>query len=497
MAIPKLPSESDSRRHAFIRDHPGIFARRHLGIDLWYKQREVLNALSKHKRVAVRSCNGSGKTFTAALAAIWWLMAHENAVVITTAPTERQVRELLWREIRKVYDQNRDLIGGKISSTRLELSNQRFAFGFSTDTAGRFQGFHNENILIIVDEASEVREFIFDAILGSMSSRNARMLLIGNPTKLAGTFYDAFHKNRGHWKTIHISAFDTPAFNPLPSPSLREGGAANQATPQGVPESNVYPSITVHHSDHINQSSDLPPGIATPEYAELVARERGKDSHAYQVRVLGEFPSEAIDTLIPLKLIEDATKRIISEPSDQEAVMGLDVARFGDAMSVAVVRRGPQVIDLVAFRKTDLMQTTGKALDLARRHDVKTIYVDEIGMGAGVLDRLNEINDVRAEGVNVANKADETERYANLRAQMFDGLRQRFADDDIAIPDDAELISQLASLTYIYNSRGQLQLESKDDIRRSGRQSPDKADALALAFHVPWSEKNPMMMWIL
>ena len=462
MAIPKRPCESDSRRHAFLREHPGIFAKRHLGIDLWYKQREVLNALCKNKRVAVRSCNGSGKTFTAALAAIWWLMAHENAVVITTAPTERQVRELLWREIRKVYDQNRDLIGGKISSTRLDLSNQRFAFGFSTDTPGRFQGFHNENILIIVDEASEVREFIFDAILGSMSTRNARMLLIGNPTKLAGTFYDAFHKNRGHWKTIHISAFDTPAFN-------------NRADNDEPP----------------------PEGIATPEYAELVARERGKESHAYQVRVLGEFPSKAIDTLIPLKLLEAAAQRNIEQLQGHEAVMGLDVARFGDAMSVAVVRRGPQVIDLVAFRKTDLMQTTGKALDLARRHDVKTIYVDEIGMGAGVLDRLNEINDIRAEGVNVANKADETERYANLRAQMFDGLRQRFADDDIAIPDDAELVSQLASLTYIYNSRGQLQLESKDDIRRSGRQSPDKADALALAFHVPWSERNPTLMWIL
>ena len=201
------------------------FATHGLGQKPWSKQREILKAIQTHRLVAVRSCNGSGKTYAAALATIWWLMAHEEAIVITTGPSERQVKELLWREIRAVYQQNQRIIGGKITATRLELSNKRFAYGFSTNTAERFQGFHNENILIIVDEASGVHEFIFDAITGSMSSGNAKMLMIGNPTTLAGTFYDAFHKNRKHWKTIHISAFDTPNFKNSQSPSRSEGDA--------------------------------------------------------------------------------------------------------------------------------------------------------------------------------------------------------------------------------------------------------------------------------
>ncbi len=461
MAIQQPLDGFDRAQRKFALERPALFAKRHLGIDLWAKQKEVLTALAAHKRVAVRSCNGSGKTFTAALATIWWLMVHDEAIVITTAPTERQVRELLWREIWKIHFPNRDLIGGRISPNRLEMSKQRFAFGFSTNTMERFQGFHSENILIVVDEASGVREFIFNAILGSMTTRNAKMLLIGNPTTLSGTFYNAFHKNRGHWKTVHISAFDTPAFN-------RD------------PDDDAPPT----------------PGIATPEFAEEVAKEYGKDSPQYQFRVLGEFQSEAVDTLIPLKLIEAATKRTVDVPDEQENVMGLDVARFGDSKTVAVVRRGPKVLELHAFRKSDLMQTTGKALELARRHDVKTMSVDEVGLGAGVLDRLNEIDDIEAEGINVGLKARDTERYYNMRAQIFDGLRQRFTDGDIAIPDDAELISQLASLTYRYTSRGQLQLETKDQIRESGRQSPDKADALALAFATPQPRVNPLRIWI-
>ena len=565
----------------FWAEKPVRFVKNRLNINPWRKQQDILEALAKHNRVAVRSCNGSGKTFTAALATIWWLMAHDEAIVITTAPTERQVKQLLWREIRKIHVQNQDLIGGKITSTRLELNNQLFAFGFSTNTAERFQGFHHQNILIVVDEASGVHEFIFDAILGAMSTKNSKMLMIGNPTALAGTFYNAFHKNRQNWKTIHISAFDTPAFqnhtlsypSPLPPPpapqdetdpcaemqsnygydisSGEEEGVPTNQTEANTPNNqhpkitahhsihiihssenqteantpnnqhhkitahhsdhtnhssenqtaantpnNENPKIKTHHSDHINHSSNIPPGMATPDWANLIAQEQGTESAAYQIRVLGEFPSQADDTLIPLNYIEAAVDRHCENIDEHPTVMGLDIARFGDSKTVAVIRKGPKVLHLAAFRKSDLMQTVGRTLDLARRHNVETIYVDEVGLGAGVLDRLNEINDIEAAGINVGNKADNTERYANLRAQMLDGLRERFADNDISIPNDDELISQLASLTYTYTSRGQLQLRSKQQIRDSGRQSPDKADALTLAFTSPTPNKNPLMIWI-
>lgn len=381
-------------------------------------------------------------------------MTHEEAIVITTAPSDRQVKETLWREIKAIHANNRDFVGGKITATRLELSNKRFAYGFSTNTAERFQGFHNENILIIVDEASGVREFIFDAIIGSMTSRNAKMLLIGNPTSLAGTFYDAFHKNRKHWKTIHISAFDTP---------------------------NIKHELEPGENGYT-------PGLATRIWADDVLAQNGDTSAAYQIRVLGQFPDAADDTLIPLKLIEEAVNRRFDYGHDEDPVMGLDIARFGNDQTVAVVRRGPKVIELTAYRKADLMHTVGRAIDIAQTHGVKTMFVDDVGMGGGVVDcigelkRDGELKGLEAIGINGANKAKDRERYPNLRTEMFAGLKQRFTDAEISIPNDAELISQLASITYRYASTNKIQIESKQQIRDAGRQSPDKADALALAF---------------
>ena len=503
LPVNNLPHHQRER----ARINPEWFVKHHLGAKPWQKQIDILNAIRDHDFVAVRSCNGSGKTFTAALATLWWLMAHDDAVVLTTAPSERQVKELLWREIRAIYQRNKHLIGGKITQTRLVLSNKRFAYGFATDTAERFQGFHSENILVIVDEASGVREFIFDAILGSLTSENSKMLMIGNPTSLAGTFYDAFHKNRQHVKTIHISAFDTPAFKqaaisnddatPTTSPQSAPSSPRTREPSQNKARRSHENAFLANRADHLIQGTDDHlRGIATPKWAQNLANQRGTKSSAYQVRVLGEFPDEADDTLIALRLIEAAVNRNVRVSDEQETVMGVDVARFGNDQTVAIVRRGPEVLEMTAFRRSDLMQTTGRVLDIARSHDVKTMIVDEVGLGGAVVDRANELNTIETHGINGGTKSDDSDRYLNLRAQMFEGLKQRFSDGDISIPDDAELISQLASLTYRYTSRGQLQVESKDQIRSSGRQSPDKADALSLAF-ASTKPKNPLMMWII
>ena len=178
----------------------------------WEKQKEILNAVRDHSRVAVRSCNGSGKTYIAAHTVLWWLKSFPDSLVITTAPTAHQVRDVLWREIRRVYHRREDFIGGKLLRTTLELDDKHYAQGLSTDTPERFQGFHEGHILFVVDEASGVREGIFEAIEGSMTSENSKMLLLGNPTALSGYFYEAFHRRRSLWETIHISAFETPNF---------------------------------------------------------------------------------------------------------------------------------------------------------------------------------------------------------------------------------------------------------------------------------------------
>ncbi len=432
-----------------------------LGAKPWRKQRQILNAVANHDRVAVRSCNGSGKTYIAAHVAVWWLMANRHATVVTTAPTDRQVRQLLWREINAIHSAQSDLIGGKITSNSLRIDRHRFAVGFSTDQEQRFQGFHQRNLLFIVDEASGVRQHIFEAIEGSMTAHGAKILMIGNPNALEGYFFNAFHKNRGEWNTIHISAFDTP--------NLQSGRAAG------------------------NNST----GLLTRQWVENARRMWREDSAAYQTRVLGQFPKNADDTLIPLQLIEDAVDRRRpqakgnGEEPREPRVMGIDIARYGDDRTVACVRTADEVTDLIVLPKEDAMSTAGRALSIAREKGVDIIVVDEVGIGAGVLDRIREAGRrFSVIGVNGANKPSDSQSYANTRAELYDKLKQRFEKGEISIPDDDELIGQLASLRYFYNSKGQMRLEEKHRMRARGAKSPDRADALMYAF-----AKNEPQRW--
>ena len=258
------------------RRSPVWLATRLFGVEPWEKQVEILNSLRDHNFVAVRSCNGAGKTFAAALATMWWLMSYDQSVVITTAPTERQVRELLWREIRSLYWRNERVIGGEMFATRLELGLKRFAVGYTATTGESFQGFHSENILAIVDEASGVRESIFEAIFGCLTSWNAKLLMVGNPLKTTGTFYNAFHSRKEHWRTIHITAFDTPAFKGLDESSILE--APSEAA------SSRIAALMKLTDGRVGLT-----GITSPSWARYIAHTRGTDSAVYKVRVLGEF----------------------------------------------------------------------------------------------------------------------------------------------------------------------------------------------------------------
>ena len=482
---PVPPAKDAIHNQRMIRERPVHFAANVLGVTPWGKQKQILNAIANKRFVAVRSCNGAGKTFTAAVVILWWLMSYDNAIVITTAPSERQVREILWRELRNLYIPVRDIIGGKLTRTRLEFSPKRYAYGFSTNTEDRFQGFHSDNILVIVDEASGVDEFIYNAISGVTTSRNSKLLLIGNPHGYAGTFYDAFHKDRKQFETIHISAFDLPAFKDqgITEENIKDVEYPDPITDDTdvIPAGNTVFPAEAGTQGNINYADSLI-GLSSPQWALDLFNRQGPQSSVYQTRVLGQFPEEADDTLIPLRDVEAAVKRNSPIPPDTKHVMGVDVARFGNDKTVIIIRQGPRVIYIDELRKSDIVNTTGAVVTAALRYKVKDIIIDEIGVGAGVLDNLKADRRFNAQGLNGSNSPSNNEKYLNLRAEVFDGLRQRFADGDISLPNDPELISQLASLTYKYNARGQLQLESKDQIRSVGRQSPDKADAIALAF---------------
>ncbi len=473
---------------------PLAFAADVLNVKLWDKQKEVLSALPDHRRVAVKSGNGLGKGYCAGVAALWFLYSHEPAVVLSTAPTFRQVRHVLWRQIRQLYFRSREPLGGKILDSRWELSEDCYALGLSADTADQFQGFHSANMFIVVDEAEGVSDEIYEAIDSVMTSaETSRLLLIGNPTTVTGAFRRAFYQERHIYHTITISALDSP---------------------------------------NVLAGKIVTPGLTTAGWVEERREIWGEENPLFRARVLGEFPEQSDDTLIKLSDIEAASSRDVHkfeqspgqskeeevlkpplesqevEPAvepefdietaadvapesavgaerDQDIlVIGVDVARFGSDKSVILRRRGGKVEEIKTFLGLDTMQLAGWVAAAIQEYQPDQVFIDEVGVGAGVVDRLRE-QGFRVKGINVARSARQSRLFANLRAEGYWHLRELFESGQVALPVNNQLMGELAAMRYSYDSQGRILMESKDDLRQRGLPSPDQADALMLAFLEP------------
>jgi hypothetical protein len=225
---------------------------------------------------------------------------------------------------------------------------------------------------------------------------------------------------------------------------------------------------------------DLGELLVSREWVEDATKRWGVDSPLYVSKVLGEFPESSQNTLIPVSWILAAQERRLQP--EGWGCLGVDVARFGSDRSVMYHRRGDHVRLLRDWASAPTTETTGHVVQAAREHLPAEIRVDGAGVGGGVVDQLAEMGwpvvDMQAGA-----RAVDSEHYLNARAEWFWRLRERLESGEIDIdPTDDVLASQLAALQYKFTSRGQIQIESKDDMRKRGMPSPDRADALVLAF---------------
>lgn len=442
-----------------MQDSPVEFIESAFQEELWGRQREICNAVKSGKYTAVRSCHGVGKSFISARIALWFLYSFPDSKVITTAPTFRQVTDILWREMRVAKGKSRVYLKGDIHTTKLEVGNDWFAMGMSTDQPDRFQGFHAVNMLLVMDEAAGINEEIFTASEGLLSSKNAHCLYIGNPTNLAGTFYNSF--KLPNVKKVHISAFDSPNF------------IANGITIEDIRNDTWQDKV-----------KDLPrPYLVTPEWVADKYRRWGESNPMWSARVMGDFPLQGEDTLIPLSLIEAAVDRDMEVKEDDVEQIGVDVARFGVDKTQLYFRKGSKVLDGASYGMINTMEVAARTRDMAAFHPRASICIDEIGVGGGVVDRLQQMMKSRdVVGVNIGLPANDPEMFANLRAEIYWGLRDRFIGGSISIPNDDELVAQLANIRYKYTPKGQIAIEPKEEMKKRGLDSPDKADALTLAF---------------
>lgn len=430
-------------------ESPKLWMEDKLGEFLWTKQIDVAASVAANRKTAVPSCFASGKSWLAARLTSWWIDIHPpgSAFVVTTAPTFSQVKAILWKELGRAHMKG-GLIG-RLNQTewlvRMPAGNEEMvAFGKkpSDMDATAFQGIHAEFVLVIIDEAAGVPTILFDAAESLIANEASRILAIGNPEDGASEFAKICKPGSG-WNVIRIPAKSTPNFSKEEVPDKLHG----------VLISNVY-------------------------VAEK-AKKWGVDSPMYKAKIDAEFPDARADGLIPIKLIQAARERKLE--FGQPSMLGVDVGG-GSNKSVVAHRRGGVVRVVKRDQNPDTMGTCGMVVSLLESCHAEIANVDEVGIGQGLVNRAVELGKPVV-GINVGIQAKDNEHFINLRAEGYWHLRELFETGDIDIdPDDEDLVAQLVELRYKRTSRGLIQIESKDEMKRRGVESPDDADAIMLAF---------------
>lgn len=462
--------EDELERRSFRADGTR-WAEVKLGDTLWSGQKRILQSVGAHRRTAVKSCHEIGKSYTAAIVVGWWLdiWPPGDAFVVTSAPTASQVRAILWREIGRVH--SRGKLAGRLNQTEWHLQmpsgkEELIAFGRKPDDydPAAFQGIHAPRVLYVFDEACGIPASLWEAADSLIANDWSKALAIGNPDDPSTEFHEICKPGSG-WNVISIGAFDSPNFTgePMPERVLQQligRTYVEEKRKKWAPNWSWTP----------DQSRILPPPDERPE----------DTNPLWQSKILGEFPTLSdAGGLLPIPWVRAAQERVL-EPDDTDHEMGVDVGGGGDS-STGADRRGSVVRVLWEDKNPDTMQTCGKAIATRKQVGAKVVKVDDIGIGRGVLDRAKELKEPFI-GINVGEAADDPDEFVNRRAELWWRVRERFESGAIDIDaSDDDLAAELVSLRYKRTSSGKIQIESKEEAKRRGIPSPNRADALMLA----------------
>ena len=436
-----------------------------LGHDHWAGAQSILDAVFRPRsRTAAKSCHASSKTFSSADAVILQLLRGGDA--LTTAPTWEQVKTVLWGSIhRALYDAQRqgiDLTGWEINQTEIKTPTGAHALGLSTNEGVRFQGWHarpDSSLLIVFDEAPGVQPDIYEAVQGISAGGDVRWLLIGNPVLASGPFFDVFAGDTPGWSRITIDAFDTPNLAGLTLDDLL-------SLPEHALDDNVRPYLV------------------TRRWVRDMYYLWGEDHPLWQSRVRGQFPLQSDDALLSLAWLEAAAAREAVYDPALPVQAGVDVAGPGDDETTLCIRQGDAILDLQAWSLADSRGAVVASLAPWKARGLDAVAVDVAGLGHYFALSLEDAG-LPVVRVNVGESpTDDTakEKFANLRAQVFWLFREWAAEGMLSGLADQKTLAQLAGIRYAHDSRGRIAIEKKDDARKRGVKSPDRAEAVVLAF---------------
>ena len=437
------------------------------------RQRDMLRSVAENPMTSVRSGHGVGKSAVESWLIIWFLATRPYPKVPCTAPTKHQLYDILWAEISK-WLRNNPVLEGEIIWTQEKVflrgyREEWFAVARTASKPDALQGFHAGHVLYIIDEASGVEDKVFEPILGALTTEGSRLFMAGNPTRLTGFFFDSHHRNRAQDNTLHIDG--------------RESSRVDTA------------------------------------FIRKIVEMFGEDSDVFRVRVAGDFPKSLPDSFIPIEWAEQASGPVELPDQPRRIDIGVDVARYGDDSSVVCpvydkARQGEPDI----YHHNNITELAGRVVilvkQLARKNPGVEIHVkvDCDGLGAGVYDILQEQQDAIAEeiaktweaagvevpvvlelyechfggeGGTIGGESGDPIAYENSTGLMWGAVRLALYEKRLKLWENDQQISQLSNRKYVVNSRGRIELERKEAMKKRGLPSPDMADALALAMYEP------------
>lgn len=405
---------------------------------------EIDEALETNEKlyISVRSGHGTGKTYVLANLANYIGLTEEDAKIILTAPVAAQLENQLMPELgkwsEKLFPLIRPLVDVKTKHATYGAKRQNKAVARTArkNNSEALAGVHGSFVLYILDEASGIDEKIFEVIEGALTGERFLFVMCSNPTRTVGKFHDSHTKNKKFYRTVHLNS---------------------------------------ENSANVKKS-----------WVENMAKKYGVDSSIYRVRVKGEFPTTATDALFTLEMLEKFfdTSREVDDTGHE--VWGQDIARFGDDKCQTFRRKGYRGYKLSGWEKKDTMQTASRInLEYSQSYEKpEFIFIDTIGVGAGVYDRCNELG---LNGIALEANASESATnpmYHNKRTEMYHNLADAIKKGACS-PYDEELEEELLAVTFSFDNRSRVKLCSKDEIKETIGRSPDKSDAVALSYFEP------------
>lgn len=449
------------------KDDPVRWAKERCNVDLWSKQQEIIESVRDHSLTAVHSCHAIGKSFVAASTVGWWLDSHPpgEAFAVTTAPTDKQVKAVLWREINRLH--TRANLAGRTNLSEWYIGKELVAFGRkpADQDPTAFQGIHARYVLLVLDEACGIPKELWDAGSSIVSNEHSRTLAIGNPDDAFGEFA-ANCRPGSQWNVIHVGYKHTPNFT-------------GEKVSQIVADS-----------------------LISKRWVEERRKKWGQGSAIFTSKCEGMFPLEGTSGTIPYAWASACRHLELTDSPNDVVEAGIDVGAGGDR-TVIRERRGLRAQREEVFVDADPMRTVGRLVQCIVEWGVTKVKVDNIGIGWALTGRLRELSsrhnpqgaqngetthNAEVVGVNFGEKPTPglEHKFQNKRAEVYWNTgreNSRLRLWDLGEIDDDVLAELTASQYEVMDSYGKIKIEPKDEIIKRLGASPDRAEALLLAFY--------------